>query len=352
MRVLVASPDKDEIQKVILPALEKAGAILLGYCISADTLLDKIKTLQPDLVLLRMDLTRRGEEEAFLGTLGVPVAVILPRGRANLRDSLSSLPNVRSVQVMPDVDYARLVQSAGAPGAPVERQAAQPGALTERQAAQPVTPIFPRVTDDPARACRAPSDLPSMRTASPAARRRATCLLFAGVKGGVGVTTSLCALAAAAVGLKLKVGVVDLTDTGDVQATLPKNSPVRILELDRAALAAQWPRLRIEHDLLLVDGGRLPALTLNALCAVGATLVCVTRADTTDRLPGDAGWVLVADAARAPVGLEAVAVFPPEPELFAQIERGDFLQPGPLLEAATTWAGHLRRAERHAEARA
>ncbi len=58
---------------------------------------------------------------------------------------------------------------------------------------------------------------------------------------------------------------------------------------------------------------------------------------TTDRLP-NAGWIVVTQADRAPVGLKADAVLPAQPDLYAQIAEGRFLQPGPLLSAATAWA--------------
>ncbi len=320
MRVLVASPDKDEIQKAVIPVLERIGASVLGYCISADSLADKVKTLQPDLLLLRMDLARRGEEEAFLAALGVPVAVILPRGRANLHDALLALPNVRCVAVLPDVDYvqlsAGLVQPAGAPVKPV---------------AQPVV--------DPVRVLSVPPTLASARP--PVARKRATCLVFLGVKGGVGTTTALCALAVAASGA-MRVGVVDLTMTGEARMTLPESSSVKRLDLDRAEVGAQWARLRSEFDLILVDAGRLPALPVQL---VGAITVGVTRADTTDRLPNDISWVVVSQSDRAPVGLKAVATLPTQPDLYAQIAEGRFLQPGPLLDAASAWANAIQHGE-------
>jgi hypothetical protein len=316
LRVLVASPDKEDIIQKIEPAIQSAGASCLGYVISADTLAEKVKALRPDLVILRMDLARRGEEQVLLEALSVPVAIVLPRGRAGLCETLKVLPKVCAVAVMPDVDYARLVEA----GTKDQHVAPAQAAMDSL----PVSSSQPPATLTPAQ-------IPA-RTSG--ARRRAMCLVFAGVKGGVGTTTALCALAMGAATLASRVGMVDLTGTGDVQATLPHHYQASVLRLDRAELASRWPRLRSEYDLVLVDAGRFPLLPLPA---VGAISVCVTRDDSTDRLL-DAGWIAVTQADRAPVGLKAVAVLPEQPDLYAQIADGRFLQPGPLLDAASAWA--------------
>jgi hypothetical protein len=316
LRVLVASPDKEDIVQKIEPAIQSAGASCLGHVISADSLAEKVKALRPDLVILRMDLARRGEEQTLLESLSVPVAIVLPRGRANLRETLQALPRVCAVAVMPDVDYVRLVEARPAGELAAPAQAAM-GSLPASSSQPPATLTPVQV---PARAS--------------GVRRRAMCLVFAGVKGGVGTTTASCALAMGAATLALRVGMVDLTGTGDVQATLPPHHQASVLHLDRAELASTWPRLRSEYDLVLVDAGRFPLLPLPA---VGAINVCITRDDTTERLL-DAGWIAVTQADRAPVGLKAVAVLPEQPDLYAQIADGRFLQPGPLLDAASAWA--------------
>ncbi len=316
LRVLVAAPDKEDITRRIEPAIQSAGASFLGYVISADTLAEKVQALRPDLVILRMDLARRGEEQALLEALSVPVAIVLPRGRASLRETLQALPRVCAVAVMPEVDYMRLVE-AGATGGLVSPAHA---AVAGSPASSPQQSTLPTTAQVPARAS--------------GARRRAMCLVFAGVKGGVGTTTALCALAMGAATFTPRVGVVDLTGTGDAQAILPLHHHASVLRLDRAELASSWPRLRSEYDLVLVDAGRFPLLPLPT---VGAINVGVTRDNTTDRLP-NAGWTVVTQADRAPVGLKAVAVLPAQPDLYAQIAEGRFLRPGPLLDAATTWA--------------
>jgi len=315
MRVLIGWPDRGEIEKTVQPALEQAGCAVIGCSLSADTLMEKLETLRPDLLILRMDLARRGEEEDWLARLNVPAIVVLPRGRANLRERLAAHPNVRGVAVAPDVDFARLVGPVGATKATRRREPAWAGSA--RPAADEPSPI-------------------------PPVRKRAPCLVFVGVKGGVGTTTALCALAAGAGVLGLGVGIVDLTATGDACATMTEHERIRFIPVDRAGLSAQWPALRAGYDLVLVDLGRLPALPIQG---VGALTFHVTRPDTTDRLPGDASHVVVTQADRAPVGLKAVAVLPTQPDLYTQIAGGRFLQPGPLLDAAVEWADTLRRNE-------
>ncbi len=110
MRIIVLARTEREIAEHIYPALKQVGIGMPGSA----TNLDDLKvcfTLEPaDYVLVHLNLSRRGEERAFLESLpgNLPLLAVLPRSRADAAEELAALPRVAAVAVEP-VDYAALL---------------------------------------------------------------------------------------------------------------------------------------------------------------------------------------------------------------------------------------------------
>ncbi len=141
MRVYVIGRSEQEILGQIYPPLSQAGASVAGY---STTLTGDIQVGDVDLVLVDVAVTRRGEEVAELeGLAEHKLALVLPRGRAELQAELEALPYVEVVAVVP-VDYVGLIYSLrpdeAAPKEPVE-EGSQPAPEPQTVPAEPQPPI-------------------------------------------------------------------------------------------------------------------------------------------------------------------------------------------------------------------
>ncbi|MCP4517846.1 MAG: hypothetical protein GY824_21790, partial [Delftia sp.] len=122
MRIFILARTESEVTREIYPALSgssSGGITIAGYATGPDmaaiteSLAEQLAASQADSILVRVTISRRGEEQALLEQLAthdLPLFVALPRGRRTLAASLQELPGVAAVGVEP-LDYAALLLS-------------------------------------------------------------------------------------------------------------------------------------------------------------------------------------------------------------------------------------------------
>jgi MinD-like ATPase involved in chromosome partitioning or flagellar assembly len=183
MRVFILARTEHEITEQLYPALADTEARIVGYATSTQGLAEQLEIAQPDRVLVKMPLCRRGEEEVFLERLArYRLIVVLPSGRGELVGSLSALPHVEALAVEP-VDYAELLEKAAPKPATTEDSL---GASGDRNnpAATPQNSSLPAIPTE-----RAPV------TASHRVRKGRVIAFTSGMLGGTGKSTLACNLA-------------------------------------------------------------------------------------------------------------------------------------------------------------
>lgn len=249
--VYVIGIDKAENTGPIYEALRQAGCAWRGQALSLNEALRQLELIKDavDLVVVRADLSRRGEEAALLEPIARwPLVVLLGAARADRQAAIAQLPNVRQVFVVPPYDFHALGMSHVKKTAPTE-SAAPPvvTAATPTRAEVMISP--PRPT---ARESRPVT--PGSSTVSVARTR----LAFFGMRGGVGTSTAALRAAQLLAGQGLRVAVFDAAQRGDLHVMLgaqPTPQPVQH-NLITVYLGEPAEEIVEPYEALVIDGGR------------------------------------------------------------------------------------------------
>jgi cellulose biosynthesis protein BcsQ len=149
MRVYVLAQTESEVTREIYPALTgSSGITVAGYGVSLDDLAAQLAASQAEAVLVRVTISRRGEEQALLeqlATHNLPLFVALPRGRRALETSLRALPGVAAVGVEP-LDYAALLMGGTEGGDSDQSPVDQPPACGDEDRSVVQASSFPAVS--------------------------------------------------------------------------------------------------------------------------------------------------------------------------------------------------------------
>jgi MinD-like ATPase involved in chromosome partitioning or flagellar assembly len=189
MRVFVLARTQSEIVEQIYPALVRAGADVVGYTTSVEGLAERLRAVRPmpDLLLVQMTLSRRGEEQAFLESLPpTPLAVVLPRGRADMAEALATLPRVTQVAVEP-VDYAALLAEVIKAPMPSSVPPVAPSCVPQPDAVPETVPQTPPLL--PALPRRSPAPAPPSTVYRLPSTAHRLIAFASGMLGGTGKST-------------------------------------------------------------------------------------------------------------------------------------------------------------------
>jgi hypothetical protein len=202
-----------------------------------------------DLVVVRADLARRGEEAALLDPIARwPLVVLLSAARADRLAAIAQLPNVRQVFVVPPYDFHALGMShlkrtvLAEPVAPPVAEAVAPG-LTE-------------VVIHPPQPTSRGSQLVVPSASTPVVKRNR--LAFFGMRGGVGTSTAALRAAQLLTGQGLRVAVFDAAQRGDLHVMLGGDPTPQPLQHNLITVYFGEPAEEIvgPYEALVIDGGR------------------------------------------------------------------------------------------------
>jgi len=216
--VYVIGIDKAENTGPIYEALRQAGCAWRGQALSLNEALRQLELIKDavDLVVVRADLARRGEEAALLEPIARwPVVVLLGAARADRQAAIAQLPNVRQVLVVPPYDFHALETIQVKKTAPAE-SAAPPVVTAATPAGAEVMISSPRPPVRGSRPVTAGSSTVSV------ARTR---LAFFGMRGGVGTSTAALRAAQLLAGQGLRVAVFDAAQRGDLHVMVQPRTP-------------------------------------------------------------------------------------------------------------------------------
>ncbi len=249
--VYVIGIDKAENTGPIYEALRQAGCAWRGQALSLNEALRQLELVKDevDLVVVRADLARRGEEVALLEPIRRwPLVVLLGVARADRQAAIAQLPNVRQVLVVPPYDFHTL------------------GMIQVKKSGPAESVLPPAVaTVTPARAeVMISAPLPTARESRPVTPGSSTCgaartrLAFFGMRGGVGTSTAALRAAQLLAGQGLRVAVFDAAQRGDLHVMLGGDPSPQPMQHNLITVYLGEPAEEIvePYEALVIDGGR------------------------------------------------------------------------------------------------